>query len=88
MRWCVVAFKKCVCDTHMHVHTCACMYVYIYLFMYVARLPSNPHTVTMSKEAVLTVWKPTQFTCNLTYGRSQGNDHTQWIDKTYNVYTF
>jgi len=52
-------FKKCVCVcvtytcTYVHVHVCT--YLFIYLFMYVARLPGNPHTVTMSKEAVLTV---------------------------------
>jgi len=44
----------CVCNIHMHVCTCARTY-YIYLFMYVARLPGNPHKVTMSKERVLTV---------------------------------
>jgi len=54
--------KKCVCVcvrvrvcvtyicTYVHVHVCS-----IYLFIYEARLPGNPHTVTMSKEAVLTV---------------------------------
>jgi hypothetical protein len=35
--------------TYVHVHVCT------YIFMNVARLPGNPRTVTMSKEAVLTV---------------------------------
>jgi len=65
------------------------MYVCIYLFIYVARLPGNPHSVTTSKEAVLTVLKSTQFTCNLKNVRQcQGNDHTQWTDKPHNVYIF